>query len=211
MKKAITFLVCNLLIGGISAQPTVDAERQRIESERAAAQAGFDLQSNACYKKFWVNDCLDDVKAKRLEVISDLRRQEVSLNDQERKAKSAEQLQKLEEKASVANELNKQNERAEAVKKAQARTEREANKAAATPFSAPAPSPKSDLAAQSKQIRQAQKQASQLEKQSQAADQLEKYDAKQKKAEARQAKRRLEQEAQKTKKQAAPLPPGGAP
>lgn len=207
MKKAITCLVCNLLIGGVFAQLTVDGERQRIESERAAAQADFDLQSNACYKKFWVNACLNDVKAKRLEVVSDLRRQEVSLNDQERKAKGAEQLQKLEEKASVANELSQQNERVEAVKKAQARTEREANKPAASAV----PTPKTDPAAQNKQDRQAQKQASQLEKQSQAAGQLEKYDAKQKKAEARQAKKRLELQAQKTKKQAAPLPPGVAP
>ena len=200
MKKASIFIVVHMLVGVVCAQTAMDSERSRIASERAAAQAGFDSQNTACYKKFWVNDCLDDVKANRLLVMSDLRRQEVALNDQERKAKGAQQLQKLEEKASVANDLSQQNERAEAIKKAQTRAEREATKAAVT---APV---KNEAAEQSKQDRQAAKQANQLSKQSQAAVESEKYSAKVEKAKARQEKKRLALEAQKTKKQAAPLP-----
>ena len=202
MKKAIVFVGLAALIGVPFAQTAINPERQRIASERATAQAGFDRQSAACYKKFWVNDCLDDVKAKRLEIVSDLRRQEVALNDQERKEKGAEQLQKLEAKASVATEISQQNERAVAVQKAQTRAERDDIKTAA----AATASPKNGSAVQGRQDRQTAKQASQSNKQAQMAGKAEKYAAKQKKAEARQAKKRLELEAQKSKKQASPLP-----
>ena len=142
MNKVMFFLVTNLLAGAVLAQTAMDGERLRIASERANSQASFDVKSAACYKKFWVNKCLDDLKAERLGVMSDLRRQEVALNDLERKAKGAEQLQKLEEKASVANDVSQQSERAELAKKAQARAEREASKTTA------APPPKNASAAQ---------------------------------------------------------------
>ena len=208
MKKAIFFLVFNALACAAVAQTAVAGERLRIASERASSQASFDLKSAACYKKFWVNSCLDDLKAERLGVMSDLRRQEVALNDLERKAKGAEQLQKLEEKASVANEVSQQNERTELAKKAQARAEREAQKSIATPPR------KNESAAQNQQERQARKQSSELAKQSQMAGNAEKYEAKQRKAAVKRAKKLLELEARKAEnpqKQVAPLTPGPSP
>ena len=208
MNKAIFFLLVNLLAGAVEAQTTMDGQRLRIAAERASLQASFDLQSAACYKKFWVNNCLDDLKAERLGVMSDLRRQEVALNDLERKAKGAEQLQKLEEKASAVNQLDQQNERADLAKRAQTRAEREAKKSAATP------PPKNVSAEQSQQDRQARKRSSGLAKQSEVASNVEKYEAKQIKAEARRAKKLRDLEAkiaQKIQKPASPLPPGPSP
>ena len=201
MNKAIFFLLVNLLSGAVEAQTTMDGQRLRIAAERASLQASFDLQSAACYKKFWVNNCLDDLKAERLGVMSDLRRQEVALNDLERKAKGAEQLQKLDEKASLANEVSQQNERAELAKKAQSRAEREAKKSAATPPS------KSVSAEQSRQERQARKRSSELATQSEVASNVEKYEAKQIKAEARRAKKLRELEAKTAQKKFKSQPP----
>jgi colicin import membrane protein len=52
----------------------------------------------ACYQRFAVNDCLLDSRRARREVMADLRRQEVSLNDAQRKRRAAEQLLRSDEK-----------------------------------------------------------------------------------------------------------------
>ncbi len=83
---------------GLLAGLEVSAERSRIAAERQAVEARFKQDEAACYKKFAVNDCVDALRAVRREKLADLRRQEISLNDAERKRKGAEQLRRMEDK-----------------------------------------------------------------------------------------------------------------
>jgi hypothetical protein len=90
-------------------QSQVQIERTRIASERTAVDARYLAEEKACYKKFSVNDCLNEARARRRESLADLRRQDLSLNDAERKRRAADEVRKLEEKSSP----QKQDEAAE--------------------------------------------------------------------------------------------------
>lgn len=74
------------------------AERQRIQAERARAESVFAAEEKICWGKFAVNDCIDAAKSRRREALADLRRQEISLNDADRKRKAAERLREIEER-----------------------------------------------------------------------------------------------------------------
>lgn len=80
----------------------VSAERQRIAVERAEANARFERDKTACYQRFSVNDCIVEARARRRDVVSDLRRQELVLNDLERRRRAGEQLQRIEDKQTGA-------------------------------------------------------------------------------------------------------------
>lgn len=140
MKKIIVLLLCAAwsVVGlgqpavipaqtGVAA-PSADAERTRISAERARLEAGFAAEDAVCYRKFMVNNCLDDVKLKRRDALSDLRRQEISLDEQERKAKGADQLRKTEEKSSLKNQQEAADKRASALKDFADRMDREKQK-----------------------------------------------------------------------------------
>jgi colicin import membrane protein len=110
------------------APPTMDAERSRIGAERARLEAGFLAEDAECYKKFAVNNCLGKVNERRREAMADLRRQELLLNDEERRIRGAEQIRKTEEKASPENQQEAADRRAKAVSDYQSRLEREKQK-----------------------------------------------------------------------------------
>ena len=74
-------------------------ERERIRQTRASQQAQFTAQDARCYARFAVNDCLAEVRSNRREVLGDLRRQEISLNDAQRKRRGAEQLLRSDERS----------------------------------------------------------------------------------------------------------------
>ena len=74
------------------------AERARIASERTRIEAEFEQANKACYQKFAVNDCIADARAKRRELLADLRRQELVLNDADRRRRSSERLEEIEKK-----------------------------------------------------------------------------------------------------------------
>ena len=140
MKKSIIywlFALCTLGGSGLQAQTpaavvtpsatplgTTDAERARINAERLKLETGFSLEDAACHKKFLVNSCLDGVKVRRRETLADLRRQEISLDAQERHLKGAEQIRKTEEKSSPLRQQEAADRRAEALTEFQARQER---------------------------------------------------------------------------------------
>lgn len=84
------------LVTGLDAE----AERDRIQSERKAIEARYAQEQAACFQKFAVNDCRDVSRASRRTALGDLRRQEVALNDAERKRKAAAQVHRLEQKNS---------------------------------------------------------------------------------------------------------------
>ncbi len=118
MKNA-SLLTVAILIGISSvarAQPdmsagSVDAERSRIVAERARLESKYLAEDAACYQRFAVNYCLDEVNERRRETMGDLRRQEVLLNEQDRKRKGAEQIRRTDEKAALESQQTETDQR----------------------------------------------------------------------------------------------------
>jgi len=128
------------------AQEQMDQERSRIAAERQAADSRYAQAEAACYARFAVNDCVNAAKAARRETLADLRRQEVSLNDDERLRKGAAQRQRLDERASAENQQRAAQQRAQAMQDAALREERGARKAAAAALPASAATPPAAVA-----------------------------------------------------------------
>jgi hypothetical protein len=76
------------------------AQRQRIDRERVVEMARQAQVEAACYKRFAVNDCLDQSRVEHANIMADLKRQEQVLNDRDRKLRSARQLQEIENRMS---------------------------------------------------------------------------------------------------------------
>jgi len=105
---ALAFLL--LLLGDFAASQSalfevqtadIDTQRAIIAAERNSLEASFLREDAACYKKFAVNSCLDDVNARRRGAMMVLKRKEIGLNDAQRQSKGAQQIRKTEEKASL--------------------------------------------------------------------------------------------------------------
>ena len=107
---------------------TINAQRTAISVERARLETGFLAEAAICYKKFAVNNCLGNVNMRRRESMADLRRQEILLNDEERKIKGAGQIRITEEKASPEKQQEAIDRSASANEDYQLRLEREKNK-----------------------------------------------------------------------------------
>lgn len=125
--KFSLFLLLALAVGPALAQPAApapnagrDTEKTEIAAERAKLEAGFKAEEAACYRRFLVNACLEEIRPRRAEAMAELRRQEISINEAERKAKGADQIQKIEEK----NSGERQQQRAEQEQKALEETAR---------------------------------------------------------------------------------------
>ena len=88
----------SLQIGLVNAQSVdINVQRATIAAERKRLEVGFLNEDSACYKKFAVNSCLENVKARRDIAMADLRRQEILLNDMQRKSKAEQQILKNQE------------------------------------------------------------------------------------------------------------------
>jgi len=207
MKKQLQLILMSSLslFGGVVfAQISNDAERLRISKERAVLEAGFNRENAACYQKFLVNNCLDEVKVRRHEAFTDLRRQEISIDDQERKAKGAEQLQKTEDKASLEKQQEEADRRAQAMRDSDARMERERQKNADRVKLES--NEKSSLETAAAKAKDAQnKQAGRTAKQAAAAEEVKKYNERLEKAKERQA-RIAKNRARQSSPSASPLP-----
>lgn len=83
----------------VNARAAEAAERSRIARERSAVHQRFEDESRACYQRFAVNDCLEQARSLRREQLGDLRRQEISLNDADRRRKAAEAVQRAESRS----------------------------------------------------------------------------------------------------------------
>ena len=77
-------------------------QQEWIARTRARYQAQFNAQETACYQRFAVNDCLADSRRTEREVMSDLRRQEILINDVQRKRRAAHQLLRADDKLRAA-------------------------------------------------------------------------------------------------------------
>ncbi|OLP05258.1 hypothetical protein BLL52_3383 [Rhodoferax antarcticus ANT.BR] len=81
------------------------AERQRISAERVGHEAVYQQAERLCYSRFAVSDCLRDARQERRLAMDELRRQELLLNDMERKTRAIEALKRIETK--LANQQEK--------------------------------------------------------------------------------------------------------
>ena len=203
MKKfAIAFFLISLsvLAGAQTAAPlpapalepgNTETERARISAERVSLEAVFLTEDVACYKKFAVNNCLGKVNSRRREALADLRRQEISLNDEERRLKGAEQLRRTEEKSSPERQQEAASSRAKALEDAQSRLERDKNKQqerAAAPSKA-----KANSDANAAKLRSSQQKAqARSDKQAAAAEEAKKFNDRQKESQARKAQHESE-------------------
>ena len=203
MKK---WIVLGILIAGSAAlaQTGSDADRLRISAERSKLEATFTREDTACYKKFLVNNCLDEVKIRRRDALADLRRQEIVLNDEARKAKGAEQLQKIEDKSSPEKLQLEADKKAQAVKDFADTMARDKQKNAdRTTLQA---GEKANAEAAASRVKNNQdKQARAASKQAAATEELRKYNERQAQAKERQA-RYARDKASQAKTPAQPLP-----
>ena len=92
----LTLACCLPALADEAQDPAV--ERARIAAERSRVEAAFQTEQKACYRKFAVTGCIDEAQARRGAQLADLRRQEIALNDAERKARSADRMRALEQK-----------------------------------------------------------------------------------------------------------------
>jgi colicin import membrane protein len=106
------------------------AERERISQERQRANADYAAANAYCYQRFQVNACLSQARTKHNAQISDLKRQEISLNDVQRKRRGAEQLRKVEEKTSPQRQEDVAQQRGKALANDAKRQERQNGRAA---------------------------------------------------------------------------------
>ena len=97
--------------------PGPEAERARIAVERSQAEASFASQEVACYRKFAVNDCLNAAKSQRRERLSDLRRQDLTLNEAERKRRARDRVRSIDERNSAQSQQDAAAQRAESVQR----------------------------------------------------------------------------------------------
>lgn len=194
-----------LIAGSVAlAQTGSDAERERISAERSRLEATFTREDTACYKRFLVNNCLDEVKIRRRDALADLRRQEIVLNDEARKAKGAEQLQKIEDKSSPEKLQLEADKKAQAVKDFADTMARDKQKNADR-ITLQAGEKANAEAAASRVKNNQDKQARAASKQAAATEELRKYNERQAQAKERQA-RYARDKASQAKTPAQPLP-----
>ncbi len=90
----------NSIENTLTNQQVVQAERDRIKSERDVATQMLEQQRAACYQKLAVTPCLNEARDAHNEKTRDLKRQEVALNDAQRKRAAADRLRIIEERNS---------------------------------------------------------------------------------------------------------------
>lgn len=73
-------------------------QRERIGQTRVQINAQFRAREIGCYQRFAVNDCLNESRRTERELLADLRRQEILINDAQRKRRAAWQLLRADER-----------------------------------------------------------------------------------------------------------------
>ena len=92
-------LLCHLLLGSTALAKAADIEnkaegqqRSRIALERVALDSKYTEEEALCFQRFAVNDCLGRVRNLKRDALSDLRRQEISINLALARARASDQL-----------------------------------------------------------------------------------------------------------------------
>jgi colicin import membrane protein len=146
----------------------VRTERQRIGQERTKATTTYETAKAACYQAFAVNTCLTTTRNQHNAQMADLKRQEISLSDGERKRRGAEQIQRTEEKTSTARQEQTARQRGTGLANDAGRQKRQAAQPATQQASALAAQGRSQKAA-GKQTAKQNKAAARQKKMTEAA------------------------------------------
>jgi colicin import membrane protein len=194
------------------------AERTRIASERAGLLSAYQTQQQACYQKLAVTPCLTQARDEHNEKMRDLKRQEVALDDVQRKRKAAERMRIIDERNSPEAQLKEAERRGRAIEQAKQREsnrvekeqEREAKKmdaSAVSPIREEA-APKPAITAQGKSSKAAETKLPPEQRPGQAAKSAQSQQAAaQREKAAQERKEKAEQrEAQRKKPASASLP-----
>ncbi len=119
------------------------AERQRIGAERGALKKTLEQQRQACYQKLAVTPCLNEARDQHNDKMRDLKRQEVALNDTQRKRAAADRLRAVDDRNSPQAQQNVAERRGRALeasgKREEERTQRDISREAKIAASASAP------------------------------------------------------------------------
>jgi hypothetical protein len=117
MKFIFSLAFCLGLFGSAFAQAELDvgqqernAERTRITAERQKIEAAFKSNEAICFRKFFANACRENFLPPYRTALADLRRQEILINEVERKNSAADQLLKNEERLSLQREKQAEQE-----------------------------------------------------------------------------------------------------
>ncbi|MHB1248041.1 MAG: hypothetical protein ACYCZL_01310 [Polaromonas sp.] len=184
----------------------IDAERARISTERSRLEAGFLAEDAACYKRFAVNNCLGEVNVRRRQAMADLRRQEILLNDEERKSRGAEQIRKIEEQSSTEKQKEVLDRRAKALQDYQSRLDGAKEKSDQRAVIQSSEKANSEARAERLKGNQEKAQA-RADRQAVAAEEVRKFNERQMRAEERRAKHEADQlKRSKPAAKALPLP-----
>lgn len=103
-------------------------ERERIQSERKSANQELEQRRKACYQKLAVTPCLNEARDQHSEKTRDLKRQEVALNDVQRKRAAAERVRVIEQRNSPQAQLEQAERRGKAIQATQKREESRAER-----------------------------------------------------------------------------------
>ncbi|MCG2593705.1 DUF1682 domain-containing protein [Ramlibacter sp. XY19] len=133
-----SFLACALLLAAtvpafaqVSDEEAHELkERDRIKREKAIIEERFRVEEHACRQKFAVNDCVNSAKRSRSADLGELRKQELAINDAERKRRAEQRRRELEERQSAERQQEAAERRARALKEAEERQQRFDEKAA---------------------------------------------------------------------------------
>jgi len=87
-----------------------DAERHRLDQERAAIEARYAARARECRERFVVTSCVDDAKVERRRALDVLRTRQLQLDEEKRRARAAERSAELAAKA--ADDARREQERA---------------------------------------------------------------------------------------------------
>lgn len=101
MKSAVASLLLLCVCATATAQD-IDAQRRRIADERARVNADHEAERRACYRRFAVNDCLDEARQRRNAAVAELRRQDVLLNGAERARRAGERQREVDQRKGAA-------------------------------------------------------------------------------------------------------------
>jgi colicin import membrane protein len=209
----------------------LDTKLAEIKQTRLAIESSFKTREAECYKNFAVSNCLQKLKSEKLLALSDIKRQELEINDQKRQIKSDavenkvfEKSKKIAEKELVKEQAQTQTQTQTLLSEPSGAKATKISKTRKTVAAADAPSEndKSKLAEQRalaakqrvleaniKQSASQQKAQSRALKFSQSGEQEAKFNQKQLDAQARKSK--LEKAAaEKTKPKSASLPIPGS-
>jgi colicin import membrane protein len=117
MKSIFSLVLCLGLLGSASAQSGLDvaqqernAERVRITAERQKIETTFKAEEAVCFRKFFANACLEKLQPPRRTALAELRRQEILINEIERKISASDQLLKNEERLLLQREKQAEQE-----------------------------------------------------------------------------------------------------